>query len=119
MAQMAENGSPIPALTTSFIVMILGLWALYAYSGATGKIIMPLLRTGLLVIASIFILRGFAGIHFYFQIVSLERGISLQEVIFIFATSVGSFVIGVLYLIGFCLQRDFLEAKISQNRSCM
>jgi hypothetical protein len=111
MAQMAENGSPIPALAKAFIAIILGLWAFYAYAGAIGLRV-PFLRSGLLAVSTIFILRGFSGILFYWQIASLDRGISQGEVIFIVGTSTGSFVLGVMYLSGYYFQRHFLRGLL-------
>lgn len=58
LARMAERGSIYPALLTLGIATILAIWAAYAFSGAglIGKL--PLLRTGLIVITAIYLLRG-------------------------------------------------------------
>ncbi|MBN8552625.1 MAG: hypothetical protein J0L52_06990 [Caulobacterales bacterium] len=58
LARMAERGSIYPALLTLGIATILAIWAAYAFSGAglIGKL--PLLRTGLVVITTIYLLRG-------------------------------------------------------------
>lgn len=60
MAQMAEAGQLYPAIVTSFIVIVLSTWSLYALSGAGIIFRLPLLRTGLCVIASIYLLRAVA-----------------------------------------------------------
>ena len=61
LAVMAERGSWYPALLTSGIVVVLFIWALYAFSGAgLLKRRLPLLRAGLVVIAAIYLIRGLA-----------------------------------------------------------
>ncbi len=61
MASLAEQGSLIPTIVTSGIVIVLSVWALYAFSGAglVGKL--PLMRLALVVITSIYLIRGVAG----------------------------------------------------------
>ena len=58
MAQAAERGSWMPPAVTLAIAAVLVIWALYAFSGAGRVGRMPLLRTGLVVIAAIYLLRG-------------------------------------------------------------
>lgn len=58
MARAAERGSPIPALTTVAIATILGVWAAYAFSGAGLIPRLPLLRTGLVAITAVYLVRG-------------------------------------------------------------
>ena len=61
LAAMAERGSWYPALLTSGIVVVLFVWALYAFSGAgLLKRKLPLLRAGLVTIAAIYLIRGLA-----------------------------------------------------------
>jgi hypothetical protein len=60
MAQMAEAGHWYPTVTTLAIVVILGIWCLYALSGAGAIRRLPLLRFGLCVITGIYLLRGVA-----------------------------------------------------------
>lgn len=62
MAQMAEAGQVYPTVVTSIIAAILTIWSLYALSGAGVIRRLPLLRTALCLIASIYILRGLAFI---------------------------------------------------------
>ena len=66
MAIMAENGSWYPPLVTSGIALVLFIWALYAFSGAGIIRKLPLLRTGLVIISGIYLLRGLAIIPAYF-----------------------------------------------------
>lgn len=60
MAQAAERGAWFPAVVTGFIALILGIWALYAFSAAGKFARLPLLRTGLVVISAIYMLRALA-----------------------------------------------------------
>tara|TARA_R110000787_G_scaffold199842_2_gene310935 strand:+ start:376 stop:819 length:444 start_codon:yes stop_codon:yes gene_type:complete len=58
MATLAEQGSMTPTLITLAIAAILAIWAAYAFSGAGLLPRLPLLRTGLVVISAIYLLRG-------------------------------------------------------------
>jgi len=58
MAQLAESGSSQPTIITLIITSMLGIWSLYALSGAGVIRKLPLLRTGLCVITAIYLIRG-------------------------------------------------------------
>ena len=58
MARMAEQGSPLPALVTLGIAAILAIWAAFAFSGAGRIRRLPLLRTALVAISTIYLVRG-------------------------------------------------------------
>lgn len=60
MAQAAEKGSLVPALVTLAIALVLLVWALYAFSGAGLVRRLPLLRTALVLITAVYLLRGVA-----------------------------------------------------------
>ncbi len=60
MARMAEAGSWVPGLITAGIALMLGLWSLYALSGAGIVRRLPLLRTALCLITAVYLLRGLA-----------------------------------------------------------
>jgi len=60
MAQLAQRGSPLPALITGAIVAVFAVWALYGFSGAGWIRRLPLLRIGLLTIGVVYTLRGLA-----------------------------------------------------------
>ncbi len=62
MARMAERGLLRPALYTIAIASILALWSAYAFSGAGLLPRLPLLRTALVAISAIYLLRGLAPI---------------------------------------------------------
>lgn len=58
MARAAERGEWHPAILTLGIAGVLAVWAAYAFSGAGLLRRLPLLRTGLIVISAIYLLRG-------------------------------------------------------------
>ncbi len=60
MAVAAGRGAWFPAVVTGFITVILGIWALFAFSGAGKFARLPLLRTGLVVISAIYMVRALA-----------------------------------------------------------
>jgi hypothetical protein len=62
MARAAQRGSPMPALVTAAIAAILLIWAAYALSGAGLLPRLPLLRTGLVAISAVYLLRGLAPV---------------------------------------------------------
>jgi len=61
MAILAEKGSIQPTLITSGIVLVLSIWSLYAFSAAGVIARLPLMRLALVLITSIYLLRGIAG----------------------------------------------------------
>lgn len=66
IARAAERGEWTPALMTLGIATILAIWGAYAFSAAGWWPRLPLLRTGLVVIAAIYLLRAlmFVPLHF-------------------------------------------------------
>ena len=58
MARAAEGGLWMPALLTTGIASILAIWSAYAFSGAGRIARLPLLRTGLVLISAIYMVRG-------------------------------------------------------------
>jgi hypothetical protein len=58
MASMAEWGDPRPTIMAVGIALGLTLWALYAWSGAGLIRRLPLLRTALVLISTIYLLRA-------------------------------------------------------------
>jgi hypothetical protein len=62
MARMAARGSIYPAIITACIAANLGVWALYAFSGAGVIRRLPLLRLALALIAAVYLARGILGI---------------------------------------------------------
>jgi hypothetical protein len=58
MAHMAERGLLEPALIAAGIAAILGIWAAYAFAGAGLIRRLPLMRTALVAITCVYLLRG-------------------------------------------------------------
>lgn len=58
MAQADARGDWTPALLTLGIAAVLAIWAAYAFSGAGLIGRLPLLRTGLVTISVVYLLRG-------------------------------------------------------------
>lgn len=58
MASADEAGHWMPAIMTSGIALILAIWAAYAFSGAGLIRRLPLIRTALVIISTIYLLRG-------------------------------------------------------------
>ena len=58
MARMAEQGSIRPALITLAIAALLAIWSAYAFAGAGQLRRLPLMRTALVAIAAVYLLRG-------------------------------------------------------------
>lgn len=59
-AQLDAAGSPVPDLVSLGIAAVIGLWAAYALSGAGVIRRLPLLRTALVTITTIYLVRGLA-----------------------------------------------------------
>ena len=58
MALLAADGSWIPTVTTLGIASVLAIWSAYAFSGAGLIPRLPLVRTALVLISAIYLLRG-------------------------------------------------------------
>jgi hypothetical protein len=57
-----ERGASSPAIVTAGIAASLGVWTLYALSGARVIARLPFLRLALVLIAAVYLLRGALGI---------------------------------------------------------
>jgi hypothetical protein len=62
MARLAARGSIYPAAVTACIAAALGVWTLYALSGAGVIRRLPFLRPALALIAAVYLARGILGI---------------------------------------------------------
>ncbi len=60
MATLAEQGSLYPAIITLGIAVVLFVWAMYAFSGAGLLAPLPYLKGSLIVITTIYSVRGLA-----------------------------------------------------------
>ncbi len=104
MARMAEQGLWYPTVVTAVIVLLLLVWALYALSGAGAIKRLPLTKLALLLISSLFLLRGvsFVGLIPIFPENSLT---------FWFVSSAICLLIGGLFAVGCWQQWSVLSSK--------
>lgn len=58
MARMAEQGSWTPTVITLGIAAVVAVWSAYAFSGAGLIPRLPLIRTALVLISAVYLLRG-------------------------------------------------------------
>jgi hypothetical protein len=58
IARMAERGSPYPTVMTIGIAGVLAVWSAYAFAGAGLIPRLPLMRTALVLISAVYLLRG-------------------------------------------------------------
>jgi len=94
VAQLTEQGSSLITIASIILALIFAIWAIYAFSGAGLLTRLPLLRTFLIVIAVIYILRSLF-LPSEINLV-LYQGYPFRFVVF----SAVSLVAGLLYLIG-------------------
>ena len=62
LAVLAEQGSMKPAIITSGIAVALSIFSLYAFSAAGLIVELPLLRWVIILITTVYLLRGIAGL---------------------------------------------------------
>ena len=93
MAQLAESGSSRPTIITLFIACVLFMWSLYALSGAGVIGRLPLLRSGLVAITAVYLIRGFG----FVPLMSVIPGRSLN---FWLWSSAICAVFGVVHAVG-------------------
>lgn len=103
LAQLAEQGSSLTMLATIFLTLTFAIWALYAFSAIGLVRRLPLLRTGIVLIGAIYILRGL----FLPTEINMVRnqGYPFQFIIY----SSISLLAGWLYLLGYFTQRKLLK----------
>lgn len=100
LAPLAEQGSAMPALITSFLVVLFAVWGVYALSGAGVVRRLPLLGVALILIAAIYTLRGLLLIP---ELIQLARGDLAEPRMAVF--SAVSLTIGILYCAGVVSRR--------------
>jgi len=93
MARMAERGSPMPAVVTTGIALILLVWAVYAFAGAGLIRRLPLMRTALVLISTIYLLRGLIIVP-----AVVINGLGIHP--FVWSSSLIVLVYGICYAVG-------------------
>lgn len=100
MARMAARGSTQPALVTASIAAILGVWALYAFSGAGVIRRLPFLRLALTLIAAVYLARGLFGVPVVMLVDDVYTNQLKAKLTFMVVSSAICIVLGVCYAIG-------------------
>ncbi len=100
MAQLAARGSSYPTAVTVGIAAILGVWTLYAFSGAGAIRRLPFLRLALSLIAAVYLARGVLGI----PLVAIVDNLYLTELrsrpTFMIVSSAICIFLGLCYAVG-------------------
>jgi len=98
MAQLASVDDPYPTIVTLVISSILAVWGLYAWSGAGLIFKLPLLKTCLVLITAIYIIRGVAGLFAPF--LTSDPVVHQNSITFWLVSSVICCIYGSFYLFG-------------------
>jgi hypothetical protein len=109
LAEMAAQGSFIPALATFCLAGVFAGFGVYALSGAGILRPLPLVKLGLVVIGGIYSLRGLIVMLDIFRLVRGD-GYPLRQTVF----SAAALGIGLVYLVGVAAQR---RASARQNQT--
>jgi hypothetical protein len=96
IAQAAERGSPMPTIITSGIAAVLAIWSAYALSGAGVLPRLPLLRTALVLITAVYLLRGLVLVPALVLQADAVRGFMLWSSLIVLAY-------GVVHAVGLAL----------------
>lgn len=98
IAQQVEAGQWMPALITLLISSLLLIWALYAFSGAGLIRKLPMLRTALVLISSVYLVRGIAG--FFLPLWVDEPMVQQNSLTFWWVSSSVCCIFGGFYAVG-------------------
>lgn len=93
MALMAEQGSTQPTIITLGVFTVLSIWSLYAFSAAGLVFRFPFIRLALVLITSIYLMRGFAGL----VLISMPMGRSPE---FWLWSSIVCLIFGIVHTVG-------------------
>ena len=93
MALWAEQGSLRPTVITSGIILVLTIWAIYAFSGASLIRRLPAVKLVLLLVTGIYLFRAVAGFFF------IQNPIGRSPEFWLWSSLICLFV-GVLHLLG-------------------
>ena len=100
MARLAARGSVYPAVITTCIAATLGVWALYAFSGAGLIRRLPLLRLALTLIAAVYLARGILGIPVVLFVDDVYTNQLRAKMTFMVVSSAICIGLGLCYAIG-------------------
>jgi hypothetical protein len=100
MAWLAARGSIYPAIVTSCIATILGVWALYGFSGAGVIRPLPLLRLALTLIAAVYLARGILGVPVVLLVDDVYTNQLREKMTFMVVSSAICVVLGLCYAVG-------------------
>ena len=104
MARMAEAGHWYPVVVTIGIATVLAIWAAYAFAGAGLIPRLPLMRTALVVISTIYLLRGLVIVPAFFM-----NGGAFEP--FVLWSSLIVLVYGIAYAVGTWVAWPVLSAR--------
>lgn len=100
MARLAARGAVYPTIVTAGIATILGLWSLYALSGARVIRRLPFLRQALALIAAVYLARGALGVPVVLLAESPYASELKGRMTFLVASSAICLYLGVCYAVG-------------------
>lgn len=100
MARLAARGSIYPGVITACIAAVLGVWALYAFSGAGLIRRLPLLHLALTLIAAVFLARGILGVPVVLFVDDVYTNQLKAKMTFMVVSSLICVVLGLCYAIG-------------------
>jgi heme A synthase len=105
MARLAARGSVYPAVVTAGIAAILGVWTLYALSGAGVIRRLPWLRLALTLIAAVYLARGILGLPTVMLADDPYTNQLKGRMTFMVVSSAICIVLGLCYAVGAALVR--------------
>lgn len=98
IAKQVQAGEVMPAVITLLISSLLLVWALFAFSGAGLIRKLPMLRTALVLISSVYLLRGIAG--FFLPLWVDHSMVQQNSVTFWWISSTVCCIFGGFYAVG-------------------
>jgi len=98
MAELAAEGDAYPTIVTLIIASILTVWGFYAFSGAGIILKLPLLRTCLVLITAVYLIRGVAGLIGPFF--TSDPVVHQNSITFWIVSSLICCIFGTFYLLG-------------------
>lgn len=107
LTDMAKKGSIIPAMVTAFIATVIAMFGIYAFSGAGAIGRMPFLGPVLIIVGSIFTLRGLFLPYQLFTLLSRPHQVEVKEIFFSFI----SLITGFCFLYGTSLSWAFIAGR--------